>query len=92
MVRATGSRLVAKDGAEGLLGVGVPDHGAGIALKASDGNQRAHIPAVSALMQGLGYLSVDEAAALDALMPSAILNNQGKRAGEMRAVIEFSRP
>src|SRR5690606_16533000 len=33
LVVSTGSRLVAKDGAEGLLGVSVPDRGVGAALK-----------------------------------------------------------
>ncbi|MAS37865.1 MAG: asparaginase [Anaerolineaceae bacterium] len=88
LVQATNGRLVAKDGAEGLLGVGVPDHGVGIALKVSDGNQRAHIPAVSALMRQLGYLSADEAAALESLIPSTVLNNHGVHAGEMQPVLQ----
>ncbi len=90
IVRATSGRLIAKDGAEGLLGVSVPDYGAGIALKISDGNQRGHIPAVTALMLAMGYIAPDEAAALENLMPSVVRNNHGQVAGEMRAVFSMS--
>lgn len=90
IVRATNGRLVAKDGAEGLLGIGVPDHDAGIALKISDGNQRAHIPAAAALMRGMGCISQDEADTLEKLMPSVVRNNHGQPAGEMRAVFSMS--
>jgi L-asparaginase II len=87
LVSATQGRLISKDGAEGLLGIGVTDQRAGIALKISDGNQRAQIPIMAALMQRWGYLSADEAHTLDTLIPSTIRNNLGQITGEMRAVL-----
>jgi L-asparaginase II len=87
LVLATAGRLVAKDGAEGLLGISVPDHGVGIAMKISDGSQRALIPAASRLLRDLNYIAADEAATLERLMPSIVRNNHGQPAGEMRAVL-----
>lgn len=87
---ATKGRLICKDGAEGLLGMGISDRGVGIAVKVLDGNQRAHIPVVSSLMLDLGYINVDEAAALDKLMPSVVRNGLGQPAAELRSVLHVT--
>jgi L-asparaginase II len=87
LVIGTGGRLIAKGGAEGALGVSIPQHGLGIALKTSDGNQRAHLPALIALLLDRGYISADEAAAIDALMPAAITIHTGDQAGEIKPVL-----
>ena len=87
---ATNGRLICKDGAEGLLGIGISDRGVGIAVKVLDGNQRAHIPVVSSLMLDLGYINADEAAALDKLMPSVVRNGLGQAAAELRSVLHVT--
>jgi L-asparaginase II len=87
---ATNGRLICKDGAEGLLGIGIKDRGVGIAVKVLDGNQRAHIPVVSALMLDLGYINADEAAALDKLMPSVVRNGLGQSAANLRSVLHVT--
>ena len=84
---STGSRLVAKDGAEGLLGVAVTGHGVGVALKVADGNNRAHVPVMATVLTGLDYISQDERATLEEKIPLAVVNNHGQQAGEMRTVI-----
>lgn len=84
---ATNGRLICKDGAEGLLGIGITDRASGIAVKISDGSQRAHIPVVSALMRDLGCISPDEAAALEKLMPSVVRNGLGQPAADLRSVL-----
>jgi L-asparaginase II len=45
LIGFAGGRLVSKGGAEGVICVGLRDHGLGIALKTSDGSARCH-PAV----------------------------------------------
>lgn len=87
LVVASNHHLIAKGGAEGSIGVSVPDQGVGIALKTSDGNNRAHIPALSALLTARDYISADEQAALDTLMPSSIKIHSGQQAGEYRPVL-----
>jgi L-asparaginase II len=87
LVVASNNRLIAKDGAEALLGVSVPEQGVGIALKISDGNNRAQIPALSALLVSRGYITADERAALEDLMPSTITIHTGQEAGEYRSVL-----
>ena len=87
LVVASNGRLIAKDGAEALLGVSVPDEGVGIALKISDGNNRAHIPIMSALLKARGYITADEQAALEDLMPTTIKIHTGQQAGEYRSVL-----
>jgi L-asparaginase II len=46
--------IVAKDGADGVYAVGLPD-GRGIALKVEDGSPRALAPALAATLRALGY-------------------------------------
>ncbi len=87
LVIATNGNLIAKGGAEGAIGVGVVDKGVGIALKTSDGNLRAHIPVLKALMLAQGYISDSEAAELERLQPLTLNIHTGQQAGEMRPIL-----
>ncbi len=76
--------LVAKIGAEGVLGVGLPD-GRGLALKVADGAMRALDPAGVALVrEALGLRVSGES--IDALSAPVLVNSRGLSVGAGRAV------
>jgi L-asparaginase II len=75
--------LVAKIGAEGVLGIGLPD-GRGAALKVRDGAARALEPA--AILVAREVLGVPLATpAVDALAEGAVINSRGERVGRAEA-------
>jgi L-asparaginase II len=65
---ATGGRIIMKGGAEGYVVAFVPDQEIGIALKIADGNSRARVVALLAMLRELKLLSDGET---DALAPLA---------------------
>jgi L-asparaginase II len=76
--------LVAKIGAEGVLGVGLPD-GRGMALKVADGAMRALDPAgVGLVREALGLTVSGDA--IDALAQPVLTNSRGLAVGAGRAV------
>jgi L-asparaginase II len=74
--------LMGKAGAEAVYAVGLPD-GRGVALKISDGNPRARVPLMAAVLQRLGF----EHPTLDAQASEPVLGH-GQRVGEIRPVRE----
>ncbi len=60
LMLATGGRVLAKSGAEGLLLVADPVGGVGVAIKCEDGAMRAVAPAAVDLLHQLGVLRADE--------------------------------
>lgn len=83
LMRATDG-LVAKIGAEGVLGVGLAD-GRGFALKVADGAMRALDPAGVALVRELlGVRAVG--AALEGLANPTLVNSRGEVVGAGRAL------
>ena len=62
---ATGGRVVAKGGAEGLLLVADPTRGLGVAIKCEDGAARGLAPAAVDLLSRLGLLRPDELPGLE---------------------------
>jgi len=76
--------LVAKIGAEGVLGVGLPD-GRGLALKVDDGAMRALDPAGVALVRDVLGISAD-GPALRGLGAPTLGNSRGETVGTGRAV------
>src|SRR5690606_15908918 len=64
LMRATGGRVFAKSGAEGVLCAGIPDLGLGLAFKVHDGAGRAVAPALLDVLRRHDLLSAGEAAAL----------------------------
>jgi L-asparaginase II len=76
--------LVAKIGAEGVLGVGLPD-GRGLAVKVADGAMRALDPAGVALVRDLLGASC-HGASLDVLAQPAVVDSRGIRVGSGSAI------
>ena len=75
--------LVAKIGAEGVLGVGLPD-GRGLAVKVSDGAMRALDPAgVELVREELGLRLSGEA--IEGLARPVLFNSRGEQVGAGRA-------
>jgi L-asparaginase II len=76
--------LVAKIGAEGVLGVGMPD-GRGLAVKVADGAMRALDPAGVTLVRAiLGLTGTSDA--LEGLSRPTLYNSRGEEVGAGRAV------
>ncbi len=87
--QATGGRVLAKGGAEGVICLAIVDRGLGVTVKLDDGTYRGHDAIVPALLRQLDAVSADEAARLDALFPAAIRSNRDQQVGEMTAVFEL---
>ncbi|MCR1162994.1 asparaginase [Paenarthrobacter sp. UW852] len=76
--------LLAKDGFEGLQLVGIPD-GTGVAVKISDGGDRARMPVTVEVLRHLGV----DGGSLDTLQSPPVLGG-GLPVGELRAAQIFS--
>jgi L-asparaginase II len=76
--------LVAKIGAEGVLGVGLPD-GRGLAVKIADGAMRALDPAGVTLVRAVLELT-GSSDALEGLARPTLCNSRGEEVGAGRAV------
>lgn len=72
--------LVAKDGAEGVYAAGLPD-GTGVALKVTDGADRARVPVMAELLRRTGMVADD---VLDAWATSPVLGH-GRVVGGVEA-------
>jgi L-asparaginase II len=81
LMAATGGRMVAKVGAEGLECVAISERGWGLAVKADDGNGRATAPATLAILESLDLLSEAERATLAAQRRPVIRNVRGLEVG-----------
>jgi L-asparaginase II len=90
LMEATGGRVVAKGGAEGLQCLGLPEHGVGIALKCEDGAGRAVGPATTALLEQIGVLSEAERNALAGWRRTVVRNHAGLEVGFVSAEIRVS--
>lgn len=78
------SGLMAKDGADGVFAAALPD-GRAVALKISDGANRARPPVIKAALQALG---VDISAVDQRAFSSPILGH-GKLVGEVRVIARY---
>lgn len=87
LMRATGGRLFAKVGAEGVYCVGVPGAELGIAVKIEDGSPRAVGPAVLAVLRQLDLISEDDLGALLSHAYPDVVNTRGDVVGQLRAAV-----
>jgi L-asparaginase II len=87
IARATGGRILVKTGAEGFITALVPGQGLGIALKIADGEQRARVPTLLAVLRTLRLIDTAAQQALAALAEPPVLNSAGDRVGGIRAVL-----
>ena len=84
IAEATGGRIVMKGGAEGYVVVFIPEQGIGAALKIADGNSRARVVALLAILRELKLLGEGEAAALAGLAEVPVRDSTGKDIGSIR--------
>jgi L-asparaginase II len=100
LMRAAGDRLIAKGGAEGFQGVGIPPGGSsltgggvGVAVKISDGDsrKRAGAPVVLSVLEQIGAISGDSSEVLAQYRDRSVLNDRGMIVGRGRVVFELSK-
>src|SRR5690606_3789555 len=89
LIRATGGRVVAKVGAEGVYVATVPEEGVGIALKVEDGARRAVEPALLGVLKDLGLISAEEYASLERYAEPVLTNTRGEAVGVIRTVVSL---
>lgn len=85
IIRAMGGAGVVKTGAEAFYTAILPDRQLGVALKIEDGNDRASVCAIAAIMVKLGVLDPAHPAARRYMTPR-IPNRRGVDTGELRPV------
>ena len=84
LIAASGGRVLAKTGAEGVFCVSLTELGLGFALKVEDGATRAAEVATINLLRDLGLLDAETCAAVERLFEPPILNRAGDRVGLLR--------
>jgi L-asparaginase II len=88
VLEATGGRVVAKVGAEGVYTAALRDDGLGVALKVADGARRAAEVALLGVLDALGALTGDAREALSSALRPVVRNTRGDAVGEIRAVVD----
>ncbi len=83
LLEATGGRILAKAGAEGVHAAADLASGRGLALKVLDGSDRARGPALFAALRALGWIDESQQEAILPLVTSEILGG-GEPVGEVR--------
>lgn len=89
LIQAAGGKLIAKLGAEGVYCVGIKDRNIGICIKISDGTEKAVYPAVVETLMQLGILTDDELKKLKKWHYPEVMNNLGKKVGNMLPVFSL---
>lgn len=88
LMQATGGRLLAKDGAEGVFCAAAPSAGWGAALKVADGAKRAVGPALIEMLAAAGLLEAGEEEALAGLRSPPVTDWEGREVGRLVAEVE----
>jgi L-asparaginase II len=81
---ATQGRVLAKTGAEGVITAALPEKGLGIALKITDGSNRARSVGLLTILDHLGFLSAEEKNQLKVHIAPTIENSRGITVGDIR--------
>jgi L-asparaginase II len=89
LIEATGGRLIAKSGAEGVFVVAFPGEGLGLALKVEDGAQRAIFPAATEALKQLGWLNAEELEKLASYHEPIVKNWSGTEVGRTTSVFRL---
>lgn len=89
LMEVTDGRILAKDGAEGVLCMAVRDKGLGITFKIEDGSFRSHGVIALRLLAELDALSTVEHNQLSKEFEESITSNRDHHVGDMRAVFEL---
>lgn len=89
VMRATGGRVLAKEGAEGVFCLAGLGEGWGLALKVEDGGGRAAAPAAVEALAVAGLLSEAEAGSLADLRRPVVENTRGEPVGLLSAEVRL---
>lgn len=84
-MKASNGRIAAKTGAEGLLCVGLAEHGLGIAIRIADGSYRAHGVVLVAVLEQLNLLDAATREAIAATTGSRLINHNKRHVGDIKA-------
>ncbi len=85
LMQATGGRLLAKEGAEGVLCLASVEDDWGVAVKVEDGSLRAVGPVVVAVLEAAGMITAQERRRLEVLQDVPIVNTLGAEVGRITA-------
>jgi L-asparaginase II len=88
LMAAAEGAVVAKGGAEGFQGIGVPSKSCGIAIKITDGNARAIPPVAMRLLNTVHALPDSAEDALGRYIEPELNNHQSERVGRLVALFE----
>lgn len=83
LMTVTKGRILAKDGAEGVLCLAVRDSGLGIAFKVQDGSFRSHQQIALSILRQIGALTDDEDEKLSALWRADLRSNRNHHVGDI---------
>jgi L-asparaginase II len=90
LMAATEERIIAKGGAEGVMNIGLPELGLGIAIKIEDGSERAVAPLALEVLCRLGVLNEEEAGSLADLHRPTVRNLAGHPVGTIEVIVPES--
>ncbi len=90
LMSVTGGRILAKDGAEGVLGIALRERGLGIAFKVEDGSYRSHQQITLAILRQLDALRPDEDAQLSELWRTDLRSNRDHHVGDIVSRVELT--
>lgn len=85
LIEVTGGRILAKEGAEGVICVGDRERRWGLALKVMDGRERAMGPALLHFLAEMKMMTDAELVALDDFHAQPVKNTRDETVGEIRA-------
>ncbi|WP_299706236.1 asparaginase [uncultured Tateyamaria sp.] len=91
VITATKGQVVFKGGAEAFLLAFLEEDGLAVALKVADGNSRARLPALVAILNQLGVLDKDATALLASLGRPSIYDSRGGAIGHIQAADTLSK-
>ncbi len=90
IMQATGGRVVAKLGAEGLLCLAIPDRRLGVAISDSSGSERGLGPGAVAVLRDLGIVDEATLASLTQTLCPAVRSFAGEPVGETRPLLALN--
>ena len=92
VIAATNGRVVFKGGAEAFLLAFLPDDGLAVAIKVIDGNSRARVPALIAVLRSIGVLSDAEFKALIRYAEPNVTDSLNQVVGSIHAASVLASP
>jgi len=90
LIAASGGRVIAKGGAEGVVCAALPDRGLGIAVKCDDGSARGAHMIMTGVLQALGVLDGFAPDIRTKLTETPVTTWKGATVGVIRTTAEFA--